>query len=256
MGATTALGAWALPGRDGWDRRRRVGGAVARGGTTATTTSRCAGARMTSRCTTMRGGDWSETGNADPTGSSGAVVAQDDTDPVAPKQAVEPLTRRSSDRAARGRVECWGEGRAWGSRCGMSSCPTRSSDQLSVVRLGAAPRSSGSTGHGRPLDGARARCAFASDPCGWTFSGAASWQGDVDVVGPGRLSMPPLGGAATLEGVWTTRFGVCLASAYCSPSRHERPRPARAVHEAAAGVRQEDEAVPPNRGFDSERESG
>ncbi len=194
-----------------------------------------------------------------PHGSSGAVAAQDDTDPVAPKEAVEPLTRRSTDRAARGRVECvggGGEGRASGSRRGMPFCPTGSSDQLSVVRLGAAPWSSGSTDRGRPLDGLRARCAFASDHCGWTRGGAASWQGDVDVVGPGRLSMPPLGGAATLEGVWTTRFGVCLASAYCSPSRHERPRPARAVHEAAAGVRQEDEEVPPNRGFDSERESG
>lgn len=49
-----------------WDRRCRVGGAFARGRTTAATTSRCAGARMTSRCTTMRGGDWSETGTPTP----------------------------------------------------------------------------------------------------------------------------------------------------------------------------------------------
>ncbi len=177
VSATTALGAWAPPGRDGWDRRRRVGGAVARGRTTATTTSRCAGARMTSRCTTMRGGDWSETGTPTPRFKrcGGGAGRHRPRRTEASRGATDKeVDRPGSPRPSR----MWGEGRAWGSRRGMPSCPTRSSDQLSVVRLGAAPGPPAP--QAADVHSTAPRCAFASDPCGWTRSaprhGRETWM--------------------------------------------------------------------------------
>jgi hypothetical protein len=124
-----------------------------------------------------------------PHGSSGAVATQDDTDPVAPKEAVEPLTRRSNDRAARGRVECGGRG---GRGALVVACPparpgpaTSSPSCVSAPRPGPPPPQAADVRSTAPEPDAR---SLPTPAAGRAV--ALRHRRETLIVGPGRLSMP------------------------------------------------------------------